>query len=392
VPFYGVRYLQYKAYLSTTDNAVTPVLSDATLCYNDVDCSGVAATITPTPAQVCADSTGNTASGPASMTTYSWSITNGTITSATNIQSITYTAGASGTTTLNLTVIAPNGCIASSSAPITINPIPATPTITPGGPTTFCDGGSVTLDSSSATGNQWYLNGNPIGGAINQQYVATGGGHYTVVVTENNCSSSSSAITTVTVDPLPPTPTITPSGPTTFCEGGSVTLSSSGASGNQWYLNGNPIGGATGQQYVATASGNYSVTVTDGNSCTSAASSSTTVTVSPCLSIQDGTAPEPPSGQTDMLFTLTLSAPATGTVMVNYATQDEPAGPGKAVAGTCSSGGDYEAKNGTVTFSIGQQVQTVSVKVCADGVAERDPSRRALGPVAGRGQVHAGGV
>jgi hypothetical protein len=34
-----------------------------------------------------------------------------------------------------------------------------------GGPTTFCVGGSVTLTSSSATGNQWFLNGNPIGGA-----------------------------------------------------------------------------------------------------------------------------------------------------------------------------------------------------------------------------------
>jgi hypothetical protein len=163
---------------------------------------------------------------------------------------------------------------------VTVNPIPPTPTITPGGPTTFCAGGSVTLTSSSASGNQWYLNGNPIGGATNQAYVATGSGNYTVVVTAAGCPSAPSTATTVTVNPAPATPTITPGGPTTFCTGGSVTLTSSSASGNQWYLNGNPIGGATNQAYVANASGNYTVIVTAAG-CPSAPSTATTVTVNP---------------------------------------------------------------------------------------------------------------
>jgi hypothetical protein len=215
------------------------------------------------------------------MTAYAWGITNGTITSATNTQSITYTAGASGSVTLNLTVTSPNGCIVSGSQPVTINPIPATPTITPGGPTTFCASGSVLLTSSSASGNQWFLNGNPIGGATNQTYSATASGSYTVIITAIGCSSAASAATVITVNPLPATPTITPGGPTTFCAGGSVSLTSSGASGNQWFLNGNPIGGATNQLYSATASGNYTVTVTDGNGCTSAPSAATVVTVNP---------------------------------------------------------------------------------------------------------------
>ena len=83
---------------------------------------------------------------------------------------------------------------------LTVNPTPATPTITPSGPTTFFTGGSVTLTSSSATGNQWYLNGNPIGGATSQTYVATTGGNYTVLVTTSGCSSAQSAATTVTVN------------------------------------------------------------------------------------------------------------------------------------------------------------------------------------------------
>jgi hypothetical protein len=163
---------------------------------------------------------------------------------------------------------------------VTVNPIPATPTISAGGPTTFCAGGNVTLTSSSATGNQWFLNSNPIGGATNQQYVATATGNYTVTVTASGCSSAPSSATTVTVNPIPATPTISAGGPTTFCAGGSVTLTSSSATGNQWSLNGNPIGGATSNQFVASVAGDYAVAVT-ASGCSSAASAATTVLINP---------------------------------------------------------------------------------------------------------------
>jgi hypothetical protein len=277
--FNGKRYLKYKAYLATTNNVVTPTLNDVAVCYTVIDCNPSVPSITPTPAQVCANSTLNTASGPAGVSTYAWSITNGLITSATNAQNVTYTAGASGSTTLSLTVTTASGCTAANAVAVPINAIPATPTITPGGPTTFCAGGSVTLTSSSATGNQWYESGNPIGGETGQQYVATTPGSYTVIVTTSGCASAASAPVVVTVNPAPATPTITPGGPTTFCPGGNVTLTSSSASGNQWLLNGSPIGGETNQQYVATASGSYTVTVT-ASGCTSAASAPVVVTVS----------------------------------------------------------------------------------------------------------------
>src|SRR5258707_240492 len=191
----------------------------------------------------------------------------------------TYIATASGGYTVNVT--AP-GCTSGPSlgTTVTVKPIPATPTITPGGPTTFCPGGSVPLTSSSATGNQWYLNGNPIGGATSNTYSATASGSYTVQVTSLGCMSSMSLGTTVTVNPIPATPTITPGGPTTFCTGGSVTLTSSSASGNQWYLNGNPIGGATNQAYIATVAGNYTDIVTTSG-CPSSPSGPRRVTVNP---------------------------------------------------------------------------------------------------------------
>jgi hypothetical protein len=207
-----------------------------------------------------------------------WNLNGSPIGGATNS---TYNATASGN--YSVTVTDGNNCSAISAATtVTVNSLPATPTITPGGPTTFCAGGSVTLTSSSASGNQWYLNGSPISGETNQTYNATASGSYTVKVTDgNSCVSAPSAATTVTVNPLPATPTITPGGPTTFCAGGSVTLTSSSATGNQWYLNGSPIGGETNQTYNATASGSYTVKVTDGNNCVSAASAATTVTVNP---------------------------------------------------------------------------------------------------------------
>jgi len=384
-PLYNLRYAKYKAYLATTNSAVTPALNDATMCFNNVDCTAPI-TITPTPALVCPNSTGNTASGPAGATSYSWSITNGTITSATNIQTITYTAGASGNVALTLNIVEAGGCqksantnvpidtppaqptisgntsfctggsttLTSSSATgnqwflngnpiggetgqqyvataagdytvqvtngngcvsamsaittVTVNPIPSAPTITPGGPTTFCTGGSVTLTSSVASGNQWYLDGNPIGGETNQNYVATASGSYTVTQTVTGCESPQSTAVVVTVNPLPATPTITPGGPTTFCQGGSVTLTSSSASGNQWFLNGNPIGGETNQNYVATASGDYTVQVTDGNGCVSAMSSTTTVTVNPIPSAPTITPGGPTTFCTGGSVTLTSSS------------------------------------------------------------------------------------
>jgi hypothetical protein len=277
--FNGKRYLKYKAYLATTNNLATPLLNDVAVCYSVIDCNPSVPSITPTPAQVCAGSTGNTASGPAGASTYAWSITNGSFTSGTSSQSVTYNAGASGNVTLSLTVTTANSCTAANAAQVPINPIPPTPTITPNGPTTFCAGGSVTLSSSSVSGNQWSLNGTPIGGETNQDYVATGPGSYTVTVTLAGCSSAASAPVVVTVNPAPPTPTITPGGPTTFCPGGNVTLTSSSPSGNQWLLNGSPLAGETNQQYVATGAGSYTVTVT-ASGCTSAASAPVVVTVS----------------------------------------------------------------------------------------------------------------
>ena len=84
---------------------------------------GPSAAITA-PASVCASSTGNPASVPSAGAgaTYVWGITNGTITAGAGTASITFTAGASGSVQLSVTVTDANGCVAmnSVSVPITV--------------------------------------------------------------------------------------------------------------------------------------------------------------------------------------------------------------------------------------------------------------------------------
>jgi len=181
----------------------------------------------------------------------------------------------------NYTVVATSGgcpSAASTATAVTVNAIPVTPTISASGATTFCAGGSVVLTSSAASGNQWFRNGTALTGATSANFTATESGNYTVVTTANACPSAASTATAVTVNTIPVTPTISASGATTFCAGGSVVLTSSAASGNQWFRNGTALTGATATTLNVTESGNYTVVATSGG-CPSAASTATAVTV-----------------------------------------------------------------------------------------------------------------
>ncbi|MBC7946541.1 MAG: T9SS type A sorting domain-containing protein [Chitinophagaceae bacterium] len=214
--------------------------------------------------------------------TYSWSPATGlnTTTGASVI--------ASPTTTTTYTVTGNIGsCSRTMSVTITVNTVPTAPSLSAGTATTFCQGGSVTISSSAATGNQWFKDGVAISGATNQTYSATASGSYTSKITTNGCTSNASVATAVTVTPLPAQPTITQNG---------NSLQSSAATGNQWFLNGVAITGATSGTYAPTAGGQYSVQVTS-NGCTGTASSAfnfvITATNDPVLDRKITIAPNP---------------------------------------------------------------------------------------------------
>ncbi|MBK5284123.1 MAG: T9SS type A sorting domain-containing protein, partial [Bacteroidia bacterium] len=147
---------------------------------------------------------------------------------------------------------------------IVVNPLP-TASITPNGPTTFCAGNSVMLTASGANNYLWSNS------ASTQSITVSSSGNYFVTVTDgNNCSASTSL--SVTVNPLP-VASITPNGPTTFCQGDNVMLTASGANNYLW------SNSSSSQSITVSSSGNYFVTVTDGNNCS--ASTSLSVMVNP---------------------------------------------------------------------------------------------------------------
>ncbi|HEX8618241.1 MAG TPA: hypothetical protein VF911_11700, partial [Thermoanaerobaculia bacterium] len=194
-----------------------------------------------------------------------------------------------------------NGC--SATAPpvyIGVNANP-TPSITASGATTFCQGGSVTLQASAAASYLWS------NGATTQSITVAQPGSYSVTVTNASGCSGTSAPVTVAVNAPPPVPTVTASGATTFCAGGSVTLS---APAGYTYLWSN---GARSQSIAVNASGNYSVTVTNANGC-STTSAATTVKVNAATAIT-----QQPQTKTISRNTSTqLSVVATGTGTLTY--------------------------------------------------------------------------
>ncbi|MEI2758888.1 MAG: T9SS type A sorting domain-containing protein [Bacteroidia bacterium] len=279
-------------HLSTSSNAIYT---------SPAPCSGVAVpTITASgPTAFCAG--GNVNLIASTGLSYLWS--NGSTDPYINVTS-------AGSYVVTVTTAA--GSAASAPVLVTVYPTPNA-TITAGGSTSFCVGGSVTLTANSGSTYLWSS------GATTQSITAIGGGNYNVIVTNSNGCSAMSASTTVTVKPVP-SATISPSGPTTFAAGGSVTLTSSSA-GTGGSYKWSP-GGMTTQAVTVSTTGNYVVTVTNNSGC-SATSAPLSVTVT-------SGAPTPK---------ITANGPTTFCQ-------------GGSVVLTCSAANSYLWSNGATTQSI----------------------------------------
>ncbi len=196
-------------------------------------------------------------------TSYTWTPSTGL--SATNVSNPV----ASHTATITYTVTAISGaCSATDEITVTVNPLP-TPTVTAGGPTTFCIGDSVILTASAATSYTWSTSA-----STQTISVLNSGSFYVTVSNAFGCVASSNTVST-TANPLG-TANITPNGPTTFCQGGSVLLTANAGSGYSW------TGGASTQTISVTNSGTYTVSVDDPNGCTvPSPTASIVITVNP---------------------------------------------------------------------------------------------------------------
>lgn len=199
-----------------------------------------------TPSSPTSGVTGLTATGTY---VFQWSITNPPCTASTDLVSIIKTA-----------TTAPTISIAITSG---TNPT--------------CAGQSVTFTATATTTGsspsyQWKVNGINVGtgGTTYSSTTLNNGDIVTCVLTSSDpCATTSTATSagiTMTVDPVPATPTVT-------LDGTGTMLVSSSATGNQWYLDGTLIPGATSQTITPTSNGVYTVIVTISG-CSSTASNS----------------------------------------------------------------------------------------------------------------------
>jgi hypothetical protein len=154
----------------------------------------------------------------------------------------------------SVTVTDVNGCEGTSViANVTVQSTPS-PVITANGPLLFCEGETITLTTASNQGTYLW----DITGGTNPSTVVEESGNYFVTVTNQfGCDGVSNAIS---ID-------VTPMDDAIILDSGNDLTVDPPGTGYQWFLNGDPIPGATGIDYTAIQSGNYHVEYIGPNGC-----------------------------------------------------------------------------------------------------------------------------
>jgi uncharacterized repeat protein (TIGR01451 family) len=155
------------------------------------------------PANLCANATGQNASVAAqSGATYAWTITNGTITSAANTAAITFTAGATGNVTLNVTVTK-GACVSTGNSVIPISAQPVATITAPSSATSNATGLTASVPLLPGATYVWGdVNATITSGqgtnAVTFSVGDSGTAKLTVNVTKDGCSASAGKNITIT--------------------------------------------------------------------------------------------------------------------------------------------------------------------------------------------------
>lgn len=152
-------------------------------------------------------------------------------------------------------------CVQTDSVRVVVNPVPSKPVIQALGAVTFCEGGSVVLNSGASSGSRWS------NGSTSQEITVNQAGEFTVQIVAAGCSSAVSDRVVVDVKPRP---TVNAGADQAINLGQSATLTATGADFFQWSpLTGlNPANGVGASVVASPASTTlYTVTGTSSNGC-----------------------------------------------------------------------------------------------------------------------------
>jgi hypothetical protein len=152
-------------------------------------------------------------------------------------------------------------------------PCPEKPVITASS-LNICGSGSVTLSVSGCNGSLNWTGGLSGSSITVSPTINT---NYRVACTSVDCTSDSSDVSTVTVNPIPTKPSITPAS-IAICSGSSTTLTASACDGGTLNWTGGLAGTAITVSPMATKAYKVACTI---NGCTSDSSDVSTVTVNP---------------------------------------------------------------------------------------------------------------
>ena len=267
----------------TAPSAISLCAGSYTVIVTDnSDMSTATATVTITePPLLTVSIGGSGALCTGGCTTLTPAVTGGTVPYTFNwsggLFGVSPSACPSSLTTYTVTITDSQGCIATNSSTITVNPIPIVTVNSP----TICTGGIATLTGGGATTYLWST-----GATVNPLILSPATSmNYTVTGTALGCTAT--AISTVTVNPLPSL-TLTPINATCGLNNGGITPT--GGCAYSWISTGTPAAGAS---LSGLGAGTYTVT-TSCLGCTSTAittistTPAPTVTVSPSSTICSG--------------------------------------------------------------------------------------------------------
>ncbi|PKB16500.1 hypothetical protein [Flavobacterium sp. 5] len=219
-----------------------------------------------------------TSGGATSGVNYSWSIVApDASTQTSSLQNYSFTASQIGSYSVTLTCTTYFNTTLFSNAKIVtviVSALPSAPTVSKVQPTCTVATGSISILTPAPDGVLKYsIDGLDYTNTLGV-FNSLSSGTYSVTVKNSSGCISSATSAVINAQPVTPAvPIISAGGSTTFCTGGSVTLTSSVGNSYLWST------GATSLSIAPSTAGSYTVKVTNASGCQSASSLATVVTV-----------------------------------------------------------------------------------------------------------------